>query len=132
MRGYALGTSADSTDTTTACYVSIDSAATYITDAVNALFALSASTWMNPVVYFSQYLVEQSNSYSACTSETFIKQFDTRFSSWSGLFDMAFTVTYSYFMKTSFYTAINTIATSASCGDLGIGIGALIQITFNY
>jgi hypothetical protein len=106
MRGYALGTSADSTDLTTSCYTSIDSAATNLNSAFTSLSSLSASSWMDPVVYFAQYLVEQSNAYSACTSETFIKQFDTRFSSWSGLFDMTFTVLYSYFTDGTFYTAI--------------------------
>ena len=97
MRGYALGTSADSTDTTTSCYTSVDSAASNLNDMFVSFTTLSSSTWMDPIDYFSQYLVEQSNSYSACTSETFIKQFDTRFSSWSGLFNMVFTVVYSYY-----------------------------------
>jgi hypothetical protein len=88
---------------------------------------------MAPIGQLSTLLVSQTNQYGACQGDTFMKQLKTRFSTFSGAFNVLFTVVYSVVMGTwaknnnSLYTAFAGVINNQSCYLKGYSLGQVAQ-----
>jgi hypothetical protein len=82
-------------------------------------------------VYLSSaLLIELSDQMVACKDSVKLKQLDTRLSSFSGFFNLAFTVGYAFLdsSNSDLYAAIMklTTITTLSCNDIGLNFGKVI------
>jgi len=71
--------------------------------------SLDMQNFLNPLQIFNAALVLFSNQQVACKSSLRIKQFQTRVSSFSGFFDLAFTIGYGYYNQDMAYTYLQNI-----------------------
>jgi hypothetical protein len=85
---------------------------------------------MRPVYLSSALLIELSDQMVACKDSVKLKQLDTRLSSFSGFFNLAFTVGYAFIdsSNSDLYASIMQFANvgSLSCNDIGFNFGKLI------
>ena len=84
---------------------------------------------MRPVYMTTALFVEMSDEMVACKDSVKIKQLDTRLSSFSGFFNLAFTIGYSFIEKNDLYNAIIELVTGFStmtCNQMGYNAGKLV------
>ena len=93
---------------------------------------ISFDNWAQPLNYFNQFLVSMSNCYINCNGAQFVKQFDIRVSTITGISDMTYSLLYDYFTQGQFYTATQDLIASQNCTNLFKNIGIMIKFIFNY
>jgi hypothetical protein len=78
----------------------------------------------------SALLIEMSDEMVACKESVRLKQLDTRLSSFSGLFNLVFTVGWAFYENSSndLYNSIISLSKfyTLSCSDLGLNFGKFL------
>mmetsp|Transcript_41901 Transcript_41901/g.30765 ORF Transcript_41901/g.30765 Transcript_41901/m.30765 type:complete len:182 (+) Transcript_41901:91-636(+) len=133
LRGLALGLQENTSDENTDCFYSTDQAAINFESVYSNLQSLTADNWVEPIKYGAQHIVELSNADSACSLITFVKQFDTRVSSWSGTMDFLFTIVFGIFYSSEIVLgAWNNFVQATDCRSMGKGFGQLLRVILTY
>ena len=76
----------------------------------------SYTDFLRPLYIINAMLVEFADQIIACKNEVLLKQFNTRVTTFSGLFDLAFTIGWSFYEKNDLYTGLMGMFTKANTG----------------
>ena len=131
IRGFAkgqMGLAASTTDASTYdCYKQADQAATQMNALLESFTNFQISDYMRPVYMTTALMVEMSDQMVACKDSVKLKQLDNRLSTFSGLFNLLFTVGYAFIegTKNDLYNSMIELVkfSSLSCTELGFNFG---------
>ena len=135
LRGYAYSiVNTQVNQTHTDCYKDTDRLATKITAIYSAVANIGSLSLIEPMKLSNQLVVDLSNHMQSCSTITLIKQFSSRTSTMSGLFDMIFSFCYEVALNGKAYsTFINHLTEPGTpCILVGADIGTIISEMFSY
>ena len=125
-----LGTAATSTN----CYAKTAITYNFANAFCNAFygpFNWSSTNFFSILTNWNNAWISLNDQMIACGFDNYIKQWNTRTSSFSGLFDMVFTAVWSYIWQTQVYVAVtgiyNTLTANGNAHDIGYYTGMLIS-----
>lgn len=135
LRGYSyriVSTSVNQTQTD--CYKDTERLANKITLILTTLGHLGNNSLIYPLKLSNQLFVDLSNQMQSCSAITLIKQFNTRTSKMSGLFDLIFTIVYELaFNGQAYSTFVNNIQEKGTpCVLVGADIAVIVSQMLSY
>ena len=129
--GTALGVQKNSSNVVSDCYNKTYALASDIEVLIDQLEDFSYTNYMAPIGTFATILVDEANGYVACQGDTFIKQLKTRLSTFSGAFNVLFTIAYAIIQgnisSNTLYNSFKAIFNSKTCYDTGFALGQSMQ-----
>jgi hypothetical protein len=131
LLGAALGVQKNPSNTVSACYNKTLALASDLETLVTQFEDFSYTNYMAPIGTLATILVDQSNGYVACQGDTFMKQLKSRLSTFSGAFNVLFTVFYAILQgnisSNALYNSFKAVFDSKTCYDTGFALGQSVQ-----
>jgi hypothetical protein len=134
FRGYAVGIVDGASPRDSDCYLDTDLLAKKTTMVIKSFLGFSLKNPIEPLRYSNQLMVDLSNQMQSCSTVVLIKQFNTRTSQWSGVFNFVFSTYYDFVNYGSARASFDDIMyrKNITCEEIGINVGNIVSTTFEY